>query len=223
MPKALLEQQTCSPARSRVRPFLRHLYGASMERQLICSRGGRKEGEESETGSFLLSLALSVIAGASLIEPLHCHRRSLPSCAAPVGERAGAGCGARGESSLPLRHRARPPASPCPPTMSRRMLGSRCVDVSGREEVKVQRGRERRGGRIDLSLPFSSAQLRPSQALVVWRAGRSSLELACVRALAPPARPPARLSCRGANAADNRDNRIVVAEGLRAKCCKGCL
>ena len=91
MPKALLEQQTCSPARSRVRPFLRHLYGASMERQLICSRGGGKEGEESETGSFLLSLALSVIAGASLIEPLHCDRRSLPSCAAPVGERAGAG------------------------------------------------------------------------------------------------------------------------------------
>ena len=164
-----------------------------MERQLICSRGGRKEGEESETGSFLLSLALSVIAGASLIEPLHCDRRSLPSCAAPVGERAGAGCGARGESSLPLRHRARPPASPCPPTMTRRMLGSRCVDVSGREGSKGAEGKREtgEGGRIDLSLPFSSAQLRPSQALVVWRAGRSSLELACVRALAPPARPPA--------------------------------
>ena len=167
MPKALLEQQTCSPARSRVRPFLRHLYGASMERQLICSRGGGKEGEESETGSFLLSLALSVIAGASLIEPLHCDRRSLPSCAAPVGERAGAGCGARGESSLPLRHRARPPASPCPPTMSRRMLGSRCVDVSGREEVKVQRGRERRGGGVSISLSLS-APLSSDQAKLSW-------------------------------------------------------
>ena len=59
-----------------------------MERQLICSRGGGKEGEESETGSFLLSLALSVIAGSSPIEPLNCDRPvTTPSCAAPVGER----------------------------------------------------------------------------------------------------------------------------------------
>ena len=136
-----------------------------MERQLICSRGGRKEGEESETGSFLLSLALSVIAGASLIEPLHCHRRSLPSCAAPVGERAGAGCGARGESSLPLRHRARPPASPpvpadhVPPHAREPVRGR-----FGEGGSKGAEGKRETGGAYRSLSPFQlrSAQTKPS-------------------------------------------------------------